>query len=710
MSVALFCMLAASQRVVVLGFDGVDWKLAREMMDEGQLPNLQALAKKGSFLKLISTNPAQSPVAWSTIITGLNPGKTGITGFLKRPLGDRASYAPELATAAVVWTETTRSWWLVAIVVLVVWAVPFVIVRRRKLLRLLLPSGLAVPAGVVVAVLVSLIPEQVPRVVCTRKGTTVWEIADEHDIPSTVLWAPISFPPRPLKHSRVLCGLGVPDARGMPYSWMVFDAREKRVRETETGGIVAPLVRKNGSYTATVRGPLKLDARLEIERLREMRREGELDPASADEKIVHLCREEALRELSLDDGDVEFEGRSEKLSPGGWSDTYSAGFPVAPLAGVRTVTEFYLVRRGEEPRLFMGPLSFDPAHPPAVADLSYPRSYSRELARRYGSFKTPGWSVATHPVKDDEADDALLATDVLRTEEMHKKMCLGELSRDDWRLFFAVFEDPDRIQHIFWRHTDPAHPRHDPELARQWGGFIREFYVWIDGVVGEARRIAPDAHFIVLSDHGFASVRRLLNINTWLLKEGYLVLTSEGRHMSLENLRAGTMGAHIDFSKTRAYSLGLGKVFINLKGREPLGIVEPEDRRGLVLEICRGLEAIRDGTNVVVKRAYPRWEMMHGPEAEGAADIFLGFMPGYRVSWQTCLLGVPPRVLEDNKFTWSGDHCSLDPEEIPGIFISDVPARGEVIQAVEVAPSMLALLGLSAREGRDGQTVFPINP
>src|SRR6187397_1203987 len=83
----------ASQRVFVLGFDGMDPTLARRFMDEGKLPNLKRLSETGTFAKLETTQPSESPVAWASFATGVNPGKHNIYDFLKR---DLQTYMPDL--------------------------------------------------------------------------------------------------------------------------------------------------------------------------------------------------------------------------------------------------------------------------------------------------------------------------------------------------------------------------------------------------------------------------------------------------------------------------------------------------------------------------------------------------------------------------------------------------------------------------------------
>src|SRR5689334_18107074 len=155
----------AKQRVFVIGFDGMDPTLARKWMDEGKLPNLKRLADEGTFQTLGSTQPSESPTAWSSFATGVNPGKHNIYDFLIR---DLQTYFPD-----------------------------FNMVRKDP------PEFLW-----------GMIPIKRPHIESTRGGTSFWVDAGRDGIRSTVLTVPVTFPPEEIEHGSMLAGLPTPDIRG----------------------------------------------------------------------------------------------------------------------------------------------------------------------------------------------------------------------------------------------------------------------------------------------------------------------------------------------------------------------------------------------------------------------------------------------------------------------------------------------------------------
>ena len=106
-----------------------------------------------------------------------------------------------------------------------------------------------------------------------------------------------------------------------------------------------------------------------------------------------------------------------------------------------------------------------------------------------------------------------------------------------------------------------------------------------------------------------------------------------------------------------------------------------------------------------VHRAYPRDEIVRGRFAGGAADIFLGFAPPYRVSWQTCLGGIPADVFVDNRQNWSADHCSVDPSFVPGVLFCNRRLPGAASRRasiLDVTPTILGILGIAPHGDVDG--------
>jgi predicted AlkP superfamily phosphohydrolase/phosphomutase len=304
--------------------------------------------------------------------------------------------------------------------------------------------------------------------------------------------------------------------------------------------------------------------------------------------------------------------------------------------------------------------------------------------------------------------------------DQQAQMTLDELRNDPPSLLVSIFTATDSVSHMFFRLIDPEHPRYDSELAAQYGHAIRESYERMDRIVGEVERaMKPGGTLIVVSDHGFHTWRKGFNTNTWLVENGFMTLKQPGAEDRLYNLDQlfgqGSFFPNTDWSKTRAYALGLGQIYLNLRGREREGIVEPgEEAERLMREIQEKLEAVRDPDTgeLVVQNVYLGREIFHGPQTPKAADLQVDFRSGYRTSWQTSLGAVPSGVVVANMKKWSGDHCASDPSDTAGILFSNrkvlrSPSSPPSIQ--DIAPTVLSLVGLAPSSPLDGKS-FDFEP
>ena len=283
---------------------------------------------------------------------------------------------------------------------------------------------------------------------------------------------------------------------------------------------------------------------------------------------------------------------------------------------------------------------------------------------------------------------------------------LHELERFDEGLFYCLYDTPDRVQHMFWRFLEPDHPANrgvapSPAMA----GVIAENYRRGDAVVGRALEYADDQTLvIVLSDHGFNSFRRGVHLNTWLHDNGLLTLNPGTR----PGEEAGDLLRHVDWAKTKAYALGLGGIYLNLQGREEKGIVPADEAEGVKAAIARGLGGLRDPGRdaVAVRNVRPREELYSGPFAAESPDLVVHFAAGYRVSWGSSMGGVSEGHFEDNVKTWSGDHI-IDPALVPGVLFMNRPFRGESARLVDLAPTILAALGVPKGPAMEGSSLLP---
>jgi predicted AlkP superfamily phosphohydrolase/phosphomutase len=265
----------------------------------------------------------------------------------------------------------------------------------------------------------------------------------------------------------------------------------------------------------------------------------------------------------------------------------------------------------------------------------------------------------------------------------------------------CVFDTSDRVQHMFYRYVDAR--GHDTQNSPHRNA-IEELYGRMDGLVGLAMQHADqDTVLFVLSDHGFCSFRRGINLNAWLRDHGYLVLKNGAKE-------SGPYFQGVDWSRTRAYSLGLGGAYINLKGREAQGIVKPgpeaeELKRELISKLSQLRDEERGATGI--RTVYASNALYSGPYLPEAPDLIIGYNSGYRTSWDAAVGKVTNHVFEDNCKAWSGDH-SVDPLLVPGVLFSNRPIDAADPGIEDMAPTTLGLFGLKPPAWMEGRPVFDL--
>jgi predicted AlkP superfamily phosphohydrolase/phosphomutase len=166
--------------------------------------------------------------------------------------------------------------------------------------------------------------------------------------------------------------------------------------------------------------------------------------------------------------------------------------------------------------------------------------------------------------------------------------------------------------------------------------------------------------------------------------------------------------SNVDWSRTRAYGLGLNGLYLNLRGRERGGIVEPGARADALLkEIKDKLLNLRDPENnlVAITRVDRAREVYQGPYALAGPDLIVGYNRGYRAGWQTILGNFPADVFENNENPWSGDHC-VDYTLVPGVLLSNRPTDAASPALTDIAPTILAQFGIRQPDGMMGHSVF----
>lgn len=609
-----------AEKVIVIGLDGLDPGLVAPMLAAGELPALARLEALGGLGRVATTSPAQTPVAWSTFATGVNPGGHGVFDFIRR---DPVTYRPDLGLNRY---EQKSAW---------------------------LP----------------------PKAVNLRRGTPVWDLLAAGGIGSTILRCPCTYPPA-APRGRMLAGMGVPDLRGGLGSPTFYSsAPDLAPRESES---VVPLTTgPPGPIPAHLVGPRNPKDRSTL------RFEFTIQPDPVDGSVT-----------------IRSAGSPAELvvRRGAWSDWLKVKFKAGMLQGVRGMVRFTLI--GLDPlELYASPVNFDPAGPPFP--VSAPAGYAEELAEAIGDYYTTGMVEDHTGLNNERIDEHTFLEQCAEVWDEREAMMLHELERFDSGLFYCLFDTPDRVQHLFWRYREPGHPAlrgraPDPEFAR----VIDDQYRRADEVVGRALEFADDRTLVVvLSDHGFGSFRRGVHLNTWLRDQGLLALESGADPHDFPG--------SIDWSRTRAYALGLGGIYLNLEGREGRGIVTPDEAVGLKTRIAEGLTGLVDPERsaVAVRGVKSREQLYRGPFAEESPDLVVHFAEGYRVSWGASLGGVPEGHFEDNVKKWSGDHI-VDPDLVPGALLMNRPFRHEGAGLVDLAPTILDALGLGPGPVMEGRTLL----
>jgi len=233
---------------------------------------------------------------------------------------------------------------------------------------------------------------------------------------------------------------------------------------------------------------------------------------------------------------------------------------------------------------------------------------------------------------------------------------------------------------------------------------ITEHYKQCDAIIGNTLEYVDDQTLlIVLSDHGMNSFKRGLNLNTWLYENGYLALqkgVSPGEG-------TGDFFKGVDWQNTQAYSLGLGGIYLNLKGREASGIVTTEDVETVKSAIIHQLTGLGDpaADQTAVNNVVTREQIYKGPYVSEAPDLLVNFTPGYRVSWGTPLGSVPAGLFEDNTKRWGGDHV-IDPALAPGVLFMNKSFQSEEASLVDMAPTILAALNAPKATAMEGKALL----
>jgi len=620
------------KRLIIVGLDGQDPQLTERFMKEGKLPNFSKLADRGCYRRLRTTFPSLSPTAWSSFATGTDPAKHNIFDFLGR---DTRTYLPVLSSAHIGDVEK------------------FLKIGKYR------------------------IPLRKPELRLLRKSKPSWTILGEHEIWSTVLRVPITFPPEEF-HGAQLSAMCTPDLLGSQGTFFLYTTRPADTKFKE-GGIRVALPAGGDRFQTSVKGP----------------ENAFLEGKPPLEVPMTIALDRAARRAR-----VQLDGTAVDLKEKELSDWITLSFKAAPAIKVSANCRMMITEMDEHFSLYVTPLNIDPENP--AMPISHPSYYATYLAKRIGPYCTLGLAEDTWALNEGVIDDATFLKQVYDIDREREQMFFVALDRLRKGTLTCVFDGVDRIQHMFWRYFEKGHPAARSASGSEHADAIEKIYRHSDELVGKVMaRLRRDDMLMVVSDHGFASFRRGVNLNAWLLSKGWLAL-KEGGDGTAEWLR------EVDWSRTKAYALGLTGMFLNIEGREGKGIVKPgEDAARVKAEIMAALKGLRDtGTGeTAVNEAFDTAKLYSGPYLPNAPDLIIGFNAGYRTSWDGATGVVSGPVFEDNTKAWSGDHC-IDPRLVPGVLFASRKIDRKDPALVDIAPTVLRLFGIDPPAHMDGKPLY----
>ncbi|MSR46005.1 MAG: nucleotide pyrophosphatase [Planctomycetes bacterium] len=624
-----------AKRVVIVGMDGMDPELANRFMAEGKLPNLKRLADDGIFLPLTTATPSMSPVAWSSFMTGVDPGKHGIFDFITR---DVCTYMPVLSSAKIAESETTFGFGI------------FKKTFHKSFYRML------------------------------RRSQPFWKILGDNWVSSAIQRVPITFPPEKFKNGVLLSGMCVPDLKGSQGSFSFFTTKLSGRIQDETAGMGA----ENAGGTET-----------------EVRRVGDVIEAAIEGPSIGSQKLSCPFKLTLaadrKGAKLKIGRETVELKLGDYSPWLRVDFP-----GMNGIARFYLQKADPEVELYVTPVHIDPANP--ILPISEPQVYSAYLAKIIGPFGTLGLAEDTWALNERRIDEAAFLKQAYLYGQEREAMFWDAVAKTKNGFITTVFDTTDRIQHMFFRYLDPKHPANVGKDTVLHKNAVEDVYRWCDEFVGRARAKCADKNtvFVVMSDHGFKQFQRGVNLNAWLRDEGYLVLKDGKR-------TGGDWFEGVDWSKTKAFSMGLTGVFINRKGREVKGIVDDGDelhrlKNEIADKLRHLLDSKRDGIRAI-REVFDTQANFAGPYSYEAPDLLIGYEAGYRHSWDCAVGCTSENVFSDNTKSWSGDHC-MDPRIVPGVFFCNRKINTATPNILDLAPTVLDLFGIKPPTYMQGQRLF----
>jgi predicted AlkP superfamily phosphohydrolase/phosphomutase len=329
---------------------------------------------------------------------------------------------------------------------------------------------------------------------------------------------------------------------------------------------------------------------------------------------------------------------------------------------------------------------------------TYPTDLKAEVERVSGGYVLD--------VEDFRTDDKVALLDrIYEKTRKHFAVAKHLLRSKPWDFFMLVEMGVDRIHHGFWSYMDPTHPHHEP--GNPFETAIRDYYQYVDREVGEVLDLLPDDTVVlVVSDHGAKKLDGGICFNEWLIRQGYLTVKAYPTQITPIDQ------VEIDWSRTTAWGDGgyYGRVFLNVRGREPQGTIDPRDYEKVRTELIEKIQAIEDPQGRSLGSKVYRPEALYREVNGVAPDLIVYFGD---LNWRSVgSLGFQGVYTFDNDTGPDGAN-----HDWHGIFLmndigcqkgSSPKGRHDPVRICDVGPTVLAYFGLAPSPGGVGKPMIPI--
>jgi predicted AlkP superfamily phosphohydrolase/phosphomutase len=508
-----------------------------------------------------------------------------------------------------------------------------------------------------------------------RKSQPFWKVLSDRGIFNSIIRVPITFPPEKIRGVQ-LSAMCVPDLRGTQGMFSHYTTKPTQDKE-KTGGEVHIVTKTNNLIKADLIGPP--------------------NPVRPDLGVLKVPFTVTIQESGK--ALLKIDGHKYSLRKDEYTEWVQVCFRIIPGIKVYGVCKFLLLRTEPDFELYVTPINIDPENP--VMPLGYPSVYPIYLAKNQGPYATLGLAEDTWALNEHVLSDQHFIQQCLDMDKEREAMFFDALDKVTQGLCVCVFDGTDRMQHMFWRYLDEDHPARPKDLPKNHPNEIEKLYQRMDDLVGRTMAKCKDDQTVlmVISDHGFNTFRRGIDLNRWLEENGYLKVHDTQRdqpHL-----------AGIDWSQTKAFAIGLTGIFLNIKDKYSQGIVAPgEEADQLRAEIAQKLSTLVDPStgSKAIKRVYQAPRAYVGPYKDHAPDLIVGYDRGYRISWEAAIGRTTTEIFHDNTKAWSGDHC-VDPSVVPGILFCNRPITSENLRLLDMAPTVLQMFGVPIPEYMDGKAM-----